>query len=108
MGVSEQNQKVTPPRPCPGNPTVAITLKDGATFTTLISQITYQPHGPVSAMTFGDGASQGLTYHTSYRATGVLDSNGAVTHRQLTRGDGGWRFGRSGFYHPIALRGVYI
>jgi YD repeat-containing protein len=53
--------------------------------------VAYKPLGPVTAMTFGDGASQGFTHDQEYQATGVIDQAGARTLRQLsyTRGPRG-------------------
>jgi RHS repeat-associated protein len=63
-----------------------VQLKDGSTTTTLVDQLTYAPNGPLTGMIFGDGSSETRSYDTSYRLTGITDTLGATTLRQVSYG----------------------
>ena len=65
---------------------VEVRLLDGTVWTTLADAITYKPNGPLASMVYGDGYTQTRSYDTSYRLTGLTDSNGTNTLRQMTYG----------------------
>ena len=56
------------------------------TYVTIIDNITYLPNGPVTSMTYGDGFTQTLTYDSSYRLTGITDSDATTTLRDVDMG----------------------
>jgi RHS repeat-associated protein len=68
------------------NRPTAIRLKDGATVTDLMTQMTYAPNGPLTSALYGDGYTQTRTYDLSYRLTGIKDALGATSLRDVTMG----------------------
>ncbi len=46
----------------------------GATATPVVSNVTYQPFGPMNALTFGNGISEARAFDLDYRLTSVADT----------------------------------
>ncbi|WP_395541057.1 RHS repeat domain-containing protein [Neotabrizicola sp. sgz301269] len=63
-----------------------IRVKDGATYTTLLDQMTYAPNGPMISALYGDGYTQIRSYDLSYRLTGIEDALGATQLRDVSYG----------------------
>ncbi len=68
------------------NRITSIRLKNGATTTSLLTQMTYTPNGPLKSALYGDGYTQTRTYDLSYRLTGIKDALGATRLRDVTLG----------------------
>jgi RHS repeat-associated protein len=68
------------------NRPLAIRLKEGATVTDLVTQMTYAPNGPLTSALYGDGYTQSRSYDLSYRLTGLTDALGANVLRDVEMG----------------------
>ncbi len=61
----------------------AVTIDLGAGPQIVGSGASYRPNGPLASMTYGDGFTYQATHDTSYRLTGMTDSLGATSLRDL-------------------------
>jgi len=50
----------------------SVTTAQGANFNTLTSSITYEPFGPMNAMTYGNGLNHSRSYDLDYRLTHLV------------------------------------
>lgn len=64
----------------------AIRLKTGATWTNVFEDVAYAPNGPQTSAVFGDGFSQTRTYDSSYRLTGLRDTDLTTVLRDASFG----------------------
>ena len=53
---------------------------------TVVSSLQYLPFGPLSSLTYGDGAVQTREFDSSYRLTRQLDQLGATALRDTSYG----------------------
>ncbi|TAL40201.1 MAG: hypothetical protein EPN97_00550 [Alphaproteobacteria bacterium] len=62
----------------------AVTMQNqGNTTRTIVSNVTYEPFGPISGMVFGNGVAARLTHDLNYRLTGI-SAQGSAQVQSLT------------------------
>jgi RHS repeat-associated protein len=65
---------------------IAYKASSGATPVTLASSVTYEPFGPVTGLTYGNGLTRTLGYDTDYRLTSLATSATGYPIQSLTYG----------------------
>jgi RHS repeat-associated protein len=58
----------------------------GASPVTVTSSVTYEPFGPLAAMSFGNGLTATLSYDQDYQLTGIGTTDGTTPVQSLTNG----------------------
>jgi len=64
---------------------IAVTLKSHGTSSTVVSNISYEPFGPITSLSFGNGVVETQGYDGDYRATSI-DDVGLSSIQNLTYG----------------------
>ncbi len=68
-----------------GRATSILTQADAAAAPVVVaSDIVYEPFGPVSGLTFGNGVALDYTYDQDYRLTGIVAGDGVTSVQDLT------------------------
>lgn len=58
----------------------------GSSAVTVASSASYEPFGPLTGLTFGNGVAAALTYDQDYQLTGIDSANGGTVIQDLTYG----------------------
>ncbi len=78
------NAKLTYTRDAMGRITAASLTPSGGSPMTVVSGLTYEPFGPVTGWTFGNGVTSARAYDLDYRLTSIADAGTSITPLSLT------------------------